>query len=53
MFEAIREAERDEVLRERSGTTVAEYRKALVSVVRAEQDRGVVPAKCRPRASPP
>lgn len=44
MFEAIREAERDEMLRERMGRMITEYRKVLVSVVRAEQERGAIPA---------
>jgi AcrR family transcriptional regulator len=44
MFEAIREAERDEVLRERMGAMITEYRKVLVAVVRAEQERGAIPA---------
>ncbi len=44
MFEAIREAERDEVLRERMGTMITEYRKVLVAVVRAEQERGAISA---------
>jgi AcrR family transcriptional regulator len=44
MFEAIREAERDEVLRERLRTMITEYRKVVVAVVRAEQERGVVRA---------
>ena len=44
MFEAIREAERDEVLRERMGTLITEYRTVLVTVVRAEQERGAIPA---------
>ena len=44
MFEAIREAERDEVLRERLGTMITEYRKVLVAVVLAEQERGAIPA---------
>jgi AcrR family transcriptional regulator len=44
MFEAIREAERDEALRARLGTMITEYRKVLVAVVRAEQERGAIPA---------
>ncbi len=44
MFEAIREAERDEGLRERMGAMVTEYRKVLVAVVRAEQERGAISA---------
>ena len=51
MFEAIREAERDEVLRERLGTMITAYRKVLVAVVRAEQERGAISATSRPRAS--
>ena len=44
MFEAMREAERDDVLRERLGEMIAEYRKAVVAIVRADQQRGVLPA---------
>jgi AcrR family transcriptional regulator len=44
MFEAMRESERDESLRERLGAMVTQYREALVAVVRAEQERGAVPA---------
>jgi AcrR family transcriptional regulator len=45
MFEAMREAERDEVLRERLGSMVSRYREVLVATVRADQARGVVPAE--------
>jgi AcrR family transcriptional regulator len=48
MFEAMREAERDESLRERLGAMVTQYREALVAVVRAEQERGAVPASVSP-----
>jgi AcrR family transcriptional regulator len=44
MFEAIREAERDEGLRARLGAMITEYRKVLVAVVQAEQERGAIPA---------
>jgi AcrR family transcriptional regulator len=44
MFEAIREAERDEALRARLGAMITEYRKVLVAVVQAEQERGAIPA---------
>ncbi len=44
MFEAMREAERDETLRERMGTMIAEYRRAVVAAVRADQQRGVIPS---------
>lgn len=44
MFEAMREAERDQTLRERLGGMIAEYRRAMVEVVRADQERGAIPA---------
>jgi AcrR family transcriptional regulator len=44
MFEAIREAERDEALRARLGAMITEYRKVLVAVVQTEQERGAIPA---------
>ena len=44
MFEAMREAERDETLRERMGAMIIEYRQAVVQAVRADQQRHVVPA---------
>ncbi|UWE10565.1 TetR/AcrR family transcriptional regulator [Actinacidiphila bryophytorum] len=44
MFEAMREAERDEMLRERLGAMINEYRQAVVQAVRADQQRHVVPA---------
>ncbi|HET6165499.1 MAG TPA: TetR family transcriptional regulator [Marmoricola sp.] len=44
MFEAMREAERDEALRERLQAMIGQYREVLVAVVRAEQERGRVPA---------
>jgi AcrR family transcriptional regulator len=42
MFEAMREAERDDVLRERLGALLGEYRRIIGAVVRAEQERGAV-----------
>jgi AcrR family transcriptional regulator len=44
MLEAMREAERDEVLRARLGAMVTQYRGELMAVVRAAQERGEVPA---------
>jgi AcrR family transcriptional regulator len=44
MFEAIREAERDEALRARLGAKISEYRKVRVALVQAEQERGEIPA---------
>ncbi len=42
MFEAMREAERDPVLRVRMGAMLAQYRELLIATVRAEQERGAV-----------
>ena len=42
MFEAMREAERDPVLRERMGSMLAQYRALMIQAVRAEQQRGAV-----------
>jgi AcrR family transcriptional regulator len=42
MFEAMREAERDQALRERMGAMLAQYRELMVQAVRAEQQRGMV-----------
>lgn len=42
MFEAMREAERDESLRERMGGTLGEYRQLMVQAVQADQQRGAV-----------
>lgn len=44
MFEAMSEAERDEALRDRLGALLTSYRRLLVDVVRAEQQRGAVRA---------
>ena len=43
MLEAMREAERDPALRERLGAMLGEYRRLLVEIVRADQQRGTVP----------
>ena len=42
MLEAMREAERDPVLRERMGAMLGQYRRTMVEVVRAEQRLGQV-----------
>jgi AcrR family transcriptional regulator len=42
MIEAMREAERDGALRERLGALLGEYRRMIVRIVRAEQERGAV-----------
>ena len=42
MFEAMREAERDAVLRERMGAMLTQYRQMLIQTVRADQARGAV-----------
>ena len=42
MLEAMREAERDPVLRERMGAMLGEYRRLMVQTVRADQERGAV-----------
>ncbi|GAA2145539.1 TetR family transcriptional regulator [Nocardioides koreensis] len=44
MFEAMREAERDDNLRERMGAMISQYRLAVIDVVRADQERGVISA---------
>ncbi len=41
MMEAMREAERDEMLRERMGGMLSAYRQLMTDVVRADQQRGV------------
>ena len=50
MFEAMREAERDHVLRERMGTMLDQYRRMIVAIVRAEQERGGMFAGASPEA---
>jgi AcrR family transcriptional regulator len=42
MLEAMREAERDETLRERMGALLANYRQFMVATVAADQERGAV-----------
>src|SRR5215475_3794905 len=42
MFEAMREAERDEALRDRMGAMMGEYRRLMVQAVRADQQHGAV-----------
>jgi AcrR family transcriptional regulator len=42
MLEAMREAERDPMLRERMGAMLGEYRRLMVETVRADQERGAV-----------
>jgi AcrR family transcriptional regulator len=42
MLETMREAERDPMLRERMGTMLDAYRRLIVDLVRAEQQRGAV-----------
>jgi AcrR family transcriptional regulator len=42
MFEAMREAERDDSLRERMGAMLGSYRQLMVEAVEADQRRGVV-----------
>jgi AcrR family transcriptional regulator len=44
MFEAMREAERDAVLRERMSAMLAHYRKLMVQTIRAGQERGTIVA---------
>jgi AcrR family transcriptional regulator len=41
MLEAMREAERDPLLRERMGAMLEAYRRVMVEAVRADQERGV------------
>ena len=50
MLEAMREAERDAALRERLGALLGEYRRLMVDVVRADQQRGAVFAGAPPEA---
>ena len=42
MFEAMREAERDAVLRERMSAMLTQYREMMIQAIRAEQERGAV-----------
>jgi hypothetical protein len=42
MFEAMREAERDDALRQRMGGMLAEYRQLIAQAVRADQERGAI-----------
>jgi len=42
MFEAMREAERDDALRERMGGMLGEYRELMVQAVQADQQRGAI-----------
>ena len=44
MFEAMREAERDAVLRERMRAMLAHYRELMVQTIRAGQERGTIVA---------
>ena len=44
MFEAMREAERDAVLRERMSAMLAQYRELMIQMVRAGQERGMIVA---------
>jgi AcrR family transcriptional regulator len=50
MFEAMREAERDDALRERMGAMLDEYRQLMISAVRADQERGAVSDATPPEA---
>ena len=50
MLEAMREAERDDALRERMGAVLAEYRKLMISAVRADQQREAVSDAASPEA---
>ena len=50
MLEAMREAERDLVLRERLGDLLGAYRRLIVEAVRADQQRGAVFAGAPPEA---
>jgi AcrR family transcriptional regulator len=50
MLESMREAERDPVLRERLAEMLVTFREMVVRVVRADQQRGVVPAHVPPDA---
>ena len=42
MFEAMREAERDAVVRERMSAMLTQYRELMIRAIRAEQERGAV-----------
>ncbi len=44
MFEAMREAERDDALRERMGAMITDYRRLVIEAVRSDQQRGLIPA---------
>ncbi len=50
MLEAMREAERDEDLRARLGEMLEQSRNGMIAVIRAEQERGVLPRKPSPEA---
>lgn len=43
MLEAMREAERDQDLRSRLGEMLTQSRRGMIAVIRAEQERGVLP----------
>jgi AcrR family transcriptional regulator len=45
MFEAMREAERDQELRSRLGELLHQSRNGMIAVIRADQERGVLPPK--------
>ncbi len=45
MFEAMREAERDQELRARLGELLEQSRSGMIAVIRAEQERGVLPQR--------
>jgi AcrR family transcriptional regulator len=45
MLEAMREAERDPELRSRLGEMLEESRNGMIAVIRADQERGVLPQK--------
>ena len=44
MFEAMREAERDAVLRDRMRAMLAQYRELMIATIRAGQERGTIVA---------
>lgn len=50
MLEAMREAERDPLLRERLGALLGAYRELMVETVQADQERGAVFAGAPPEA---
>jgi AcrR family transcriptional regulator len=50
MLEAMREAERDSVLRERMGAMLDAYRQLMIETVRADQQRGAVFDRAPPAA---